>query len=306
MILLNVPIASFRATPSPRQAFTLVELLVVIAVIGLLVALLLPAIQASREAARRSSCLNNLKQIGIATAMHHDALNYLPAAWDLTAADSLGGQNRFQESAFLKLLPYLEEADQYVRYNPKVNINHPDNAGVISATIPVYLCPSMVPYDISSGAAAGSYAPSTGSTRADFYMEAITGKCLHNGAIIAYLPRTGQRLGMRSIADGTSRTFAFGEFDFFGGATADGPRWAGGYIIGTFGATWSPFNPDALPTDPAEYAKAAMAFRSDHPGGAHFLLVDGSAQFFEETTAPEVLNALATRDGGEILDATAK
>jgi prepilin-type N-terminal cleavage/methylation domain-containing protein/prepilin-type processing-associated H-X9-DG protein len=304
VIPLSSSIANFRETHR-RQAFTLVELLVVIAVIGLLVALLLPAIQASREAARRSSCLNNLKQIGIATAMHHDALKHLPSAWDLTAGDGLGGQNRFQESAFLRLLPYLEEADQYVRYNPKVNINHPDNAGVASATIPVYLCPSMAPYEITSGAAAGSYAPSTGSTRPDFYQEAVTAKCLHNGAIIVYL-RTGQRLSMRNITDGTSRTFAFGEFDFFGGSVADGPRWAGGYIIGTFGATWSPFNPDVLPDDPAEYAKAAMAFRSDHPGGAHFLMVDGSAQFFEETTAPEVLNALATRDGGEILDAAAK
>lgn len=288
------------------RGFTLVELLVVIAIIGLLVALLLPAIQAARESARRASCFNNLKQLGLAISMHHDVEKYLPPAWELTAGDSQGGQNRFQESVFVQLLPYLEEANQYVRYNPKVSINHADNAGVIGATIPIYLCPSMVPGEINSGGAAGSYAPSTGSTRPDLYLDVATGKCLHDGAIIAFPAGKGQRIGMRNITDGTSRTFAIGEFDFFGGATADGPRWAGGYLLGAFGATWGIFNPDTLPSDPAQYAKAVTAFRSDHSGGAHFLMVDGSAQFFEESTAPEILSALATRAGGEIIDAPAK
>ena len=296
----------WRSGSATRRAFTLIELLVVIAIVGLLVAILLPAIQAARESARRSSCLNNLKQIGMAILMHHDVERHLPPAWELTPGDSQGGHNRFQESVFVQLLPYLEEANQYVRYNPKVSIYHADNAGVIGSTIPVYLCPSMIPGEIDSGGAAGSYAPSTGSTRPDLYIDVATGRCLHNGSIIAVAVGSGDRIALRSITDGSSKTFAIGEFDFFGGATAGGPRWAGGYLLGAFGATWGTFNPETLPSDPAQYAKAVTAFRSDHPGGAHFLMLDGSAQYFEDATAPEVVSALATRAGGEIIDAATR
>ncbi len=294
-----------RSGPATRRAFTLIELLVVIAIIGLLLAILLPAIQAARESARRSSCLNNLKQIGMAISMHHDVKRHLPAAWELTTGDSQGGHNRFQESVFVQLLPYLEEANQYVRYNPQVSIYHADNAGVIGSTIPVYLCPSMGLVEINSGGEAGSYAPSTGSTRPDYYIDSTTGRSLHDGSIIAVTAR-GDRLALRNITDGSSRTFAIGEFDFFGGSTADGPRWAGGYLLGAFGATWGPFNPQSLPSDPALYAKTLSAFRSDHPGGAHFLMLDGSARYFDDATAPEVLSALATRAGGEIIDEATK
>src|SRR4051812_45809590 len=90
-----------------RIAFTLVELLVVIAIIGILVALLLPAIQAAREAARRSQCINNLKQIGVAVVNYEQSNKYLPpgACWEPGV--------RFGGSVFLHLLPYLEEAPLY-------------------------------------------------------------------------------------------------------------------------------------------------------------------------------------------------
>ena len=283
-----------------RAAFTLIELLVVVAIVGVLVALLIPAVQASRQAARRASCANNLKQIGAAIVMHHDVKNVLPPAWELDAADSTGGSSRFQESVLVRLLPYLEEANQYVRYNPDVNLYHADNEGVIESTIPVYLCPSMVYRTAGSRPAPGSYAACTGTERPDYYIDLATGRSLHNGSIIAVIGAS-DFLSFRHIIDGTSRTFAIGEFDYFSGAIDSGPQWAGGYVIGAFGATWGDFNPTQPPAEPSMYARAYTAFRSDHPGGAHFLLLDGSVHFVDDSISEVVLDALATRDRGEIV-----
>ena len=83
-----------------------------IAIIGILVALLLPAVQAAREAARRCSCSNHLKQIGLAVLLYEDTFNGLPTAWQLSDGDSEGSGDRFQESALVRLLPYLEQANQ--------------------------------------------------------------------------------------------------------------------------------------------------------------------------------------------------
>ena len=282
------------------RGFTLVELLVVIAIIGVLVGLLLPAVQAARESSRRSSCANNLKQIGLAMLMYHDANRGLPPAWRLTSEDKQGGSDRFQESVLVRLLPYLEEASQYTRYNPKVNILHADNAGVVGTTIPVYLCPSMV---LSSSrdadTAPGSYVASTGSTRPDLYIDVATKRCTHNGAIIAQL-EGASLVSIHRIIDGTSHTFAMGEFDDFGGAASDGPDWAGGYVVGAFGATAGAFNPATAPKDFSQYANTYTAFRSDHPGGAQFMMVDGSVHFVEESISKETYDAAATRAGQEL------
>lgn len=290
-----------RPPASRARAFTLVELLVVIAIIGILVALLLPAVQAAREAARRCSCSNHLKQIGLAVLLYEDTFNGLPAAWQLSDGDSEGSGDRFQESALVRLLPYLEQANQFTHYNPEVNVFHPDNDGVISTTIPVYLCPSMVlPAGGNSTAAHGSYVACTGTTRPDLYIDVRTHKCLHNGAIIAQL-KNEKLLPLRTIIDGTSHTFAIGEFDYFDGQSDSGPNWAGGYVVGAFGATHGEFNPRLPPDDYGQFANTHTAFRSDHPGGAQFLMVDGSVHFVTESITKEVYDASATREGGELV-----
>jgi len=116
-----------------RRAFTLVELLVVIAIIGVLVALLLPAVQAAREASRRIKCQNHLKQVGIACHNYHDVYNTLPP----------GDMNPNGASAICRLLPYIEQGNKYNQFNWNVSIhNDASNAAARTQDVPVFLCPS--------------------------------------------------------------------------------------------------------------------------------------------------------------------
>jgi len=162
-----------RRRPDPRRAFTLVELLVVIAIIGVLVALLLPAVQAAREAARRSQCTNNLKNIALACLNHHDAKNYFPQSipqWELdnwTAECSAGGSNAIASNVEAKpatdyngkgwivdILPYIEQAAAHRQivsnYNGLFFARASNGRGmgamavrdVVKTQLPILSCPS--------------------------------------------------------------------------------------------------------------------------------------------------------------------
>lgn len=126
-----------------RSAFTLVELLVVISIIGVLVGLLLPAVQAARESARRMSCANNLKQIALATQLHHDTFGYLPPARYQPGMEPLPGQDCGGTEAtwLVRILPYLEQSALAEQWNLTTSwYNHP--AEVREAVPDVFLCPS--------------------------------------------------------------------------------------------------------------------------------------------------------------------
>jgi prepilin-type N-terminal cleavage/methylation domain-containing protein len=129
--------------PCRRTAFTLVELLVVIAVIGVLVALLLPAVQSAREAARRMSCQNNLKQIALATHNYESALGAYPPSFCIQPGAVLSGNNG-SWSAQGRILPYIEQGSAYDRVQLDVAWDAPTNraTGVPIMRIPVYRCPS--------------------------------------------------------------------------------------------------------------------------------------------------------------------
>jgi prepilin-type N-terminal cleavage/methylation domain-containing protein/prepilin-type processing-associated H-X9-DG protein len=285
-----------------RHGFTLIELLVVIAVIGALIALLLPAVQAAREAARRMSCTNNLKQIGLATQSHHEATGSLPAARTVVDEDSTMAYG----STLLVLLPRIEQAAILVQYDPEAGILDSKNEHVATTRIPVYLCPSMVetrevPDFECSGefGAPGSYAISTGTKKTTQ---------THNGAIVR--PEEGP-IRIEDVTDGSSHTLMFGEFDFgleglpwlgCSPSRSDGcggrSQWAVGVHGGgwTWGSTLGKFNADHYVLGESY----AFGFRSDHPGGVNFVYVDGSVHFIENDVNHDVLDALATREGGEI------
>lgn len=296
---------------SRRSAFTLVELLVSIAIIGVLVALLLPAVQSAREAARRCSCRNNLKQIALATLNYHDTQDHLPPPKvlnpDGTARNSLGG-------TLVLLLPYLEEGNLYANYDLTQSIYSAQNTPVTTSTLPPYLCPSMrLPTTQASGGGptlgAGSYLISVRAAWLNF----VTYGTETNDGAFDNVPR-GLRysLALKNITDGTSNTLLIGEINYAFerqeappgiGDHAAGRReffsWPQGYPELAWGhmASTTP----RLFNNHTEYVNplSSRTYRSDHPGGVQFARLDGSVAFITDGSDPDVRAALVTRAGGE-------
>jgi prepilin-type N-terminal cleavage/methylation domain-containing protein len=279
--------------------FTIVELLVVIAIVGILVALLMPAVQAAREAARRMSCSNNMRQVGLALTNYESAYRKLPVG---------SIQSNFI-SGFASILPQLESGNTFLAYDFGLNYTHPSNARVSAQRIPTYLCPSMtIPRDVPIVAfevgAPSSYLLNEGT--AD-YMS------VNDGMFGLQWPDQGYRnrnLGMRDITDGTSSTIAMGEttYDFkdylwssTAGVLAGTPRygtarWIVGYPRIAMGTTRYPFNVHRMPN--------IGGYSSMHHGGGFFLFMDTSVRFFSEQTDPAVLSSISTRANGEIVNDT--
>lgn len=319
-----------RLTQPP--AFSLVELLAVIAIIGVLVGLLLPAIQAAREAARRCSCLNHLKQIGVATQLFHDIHQTLPPPKVLQGRGGLvavtgGGKSADQfstlGSVFVLLLPYLEENNRYENYDLSTSVKHSDNLDITGKPIDLYLCPSMaVPRDVPMTGcdevlAPGSYMISVGTD----YNSATNGAFMNPNAVTTGDPgaivETQYRLPLSHISDGTSNTLLIGEINYHvrgipwpiceGTEKWGDHAWAEGYWALSWGHIeyklfdklgFRSFNNIDRPVN----GNASLrVFRSDHPGGAQFVYLDGSVHFVPTEIDYQVLKALVTRAGEEIV-----
>ncbi|MCA9271018.1 MAG: DUF1559 domain-containing protein [Planctomycetales bacterium] len=292
--------------------------MVVIAIIGILVALLLPAVQAAREAARRMQCSNNLKQIGLALHTYHEANNTLPYGANFGSA--VGG------TWATMILPQLEQQNVYDQFDLTKKIWDPVNEAATKAVIPVYICPSdgkasdaLLGGRIQAGSqnAAKSmglwYPTSMGPTR-DGTSPSVS--CVYCGETpqvgsfccantsdygpdgVGVMDRYSQQpVDFSMIRDGLSNTFMAGETlprqCTFNGAHNHNFPIAGTTIpLNTFEST-----------DEATNSKwwSGCGFKSAHPGGATFLLCDGSVHFLPDSIDYRLYNELGTRAGGEVV-----
>ena len=325
--------------PSPRRGFTLIELLAVIAIIGVLIALLLPSVQSAREAARRVQCVNNLKQMGLALHGYHDALGAFPMGY--------AARGRFVDGATdttpgwgwgAMILPQLEQGPLFNAVNFGHAVDAPPNGTVARTSMAAYLCPSDInggPFAVLDASTPGNalalltpsgYAASVGDDMAD------TATGLNDDGLGNGMMYRNSAVRLADVTDGSSQTILVGERAW---ANAKG-AWAGVVANGTTrrGAsnrcprTGSAFYPAAtlvqahghlLNTD-TDQDGGLDDFSSMHPGGANFAFADGSVRFLKAVLrdsgkgaggatiyAPTslILQALTTRNGGEIISADA-
>jgi prepilin-type N-terminal cleavage/methylation domain-containing protein/prepilin-type processing-associated H-X9-DG protein len=288
--------------PRSRRGFTLVELLVVIAIIGILIALLLPAVQAAREAARRMQCSNNLKQIGLALHNYHDTNKCFPpgAFW---YEMNPNWSPLYRGSILIRLLPFVEQQPLYNLFDLKTDTDNQTDAGgelLAAKIVPVYVCPSDTGDVIfNNGPALHNYAASKGPTK---HIDNPGRPCSESDSWNQYalspyddptdfagpFCRLSVSTSMRDCTDGLSNTIYFGEVRRKC-ATHTQQGWSRSNDGNGLTSTQIPINYDSCDDTasngcghPANW-NTSLGFKSRHPGGAQFLLGDGSVHFLPET-----------------------
>ncbi|TWT35279.1 hypothetical protein KOR34_01670 [Posidoniimonas corsicana] len=318
------------------HAFTLVELLVVIAIIGVLIALLLPAVQAARESARRMQCVNHLKQWGLAMHLHHDTKRQLP----------IGAQGKLnvdfpRQTWVLHLWPFIEEVNLAAEVGPDTDLDTPPFSvpnsldGLSGQAVPMYRCPSDSGQDILSGyyqRRRGNYVVNWGNVpygdrfdRAELknlQLEFGEGEApfRHDNGD----PLSPVRTSFSKIVDGTSHTLLMAELLM--AQTSEDLDWRGDILndegllrfhtmmtpnspepdlvdsAGPSGKPWyvDTFDP-LMPVAPVAKRNQRCAARSRHTGGVNAALCDGSVDFFTDGVDRYYWAALGTMDGGEVV-----
>lgn len=308
-----------------RRAFTLVELLVVIAIIGILMALLMPAIQSARESGRKATCMNNIRQIQVANVAREQAQGAFPPGRDgcdginIDACANVPSTFRRGPSGFVHLLPHLEETILYrgidlnqgfwsaspEHPNAKAAQWYPQNLAAIRYQLPIMRCPSdqsertwtpiQTQFQDDLEAAVGSYAQCAG-TNGPPNIDAMANK-LHNTGVFRYVYETKAA----NVKDGLSKTIFLGEVAD-GHTRESANRWtAAGRHSDTLRTTLNPLNTPAgtgITTNLYGY-QTNGAFGSDHTGGAYFAFGDTHTVFIEDEIDAVIYNAIATRAGGE-------
>lgn len=288
-----------------RDGFTLVELLVVIAVIGVLISLLLPAVQSAREAARRTTCRNQLRQLGLGLLNYHDSLGSLPSGY-LYRAGPEGNHAGFGWGALT--LPFVEQVAVHREFQWDVAVWEPPNLVPRMRHLPGFLCPSDDRSDrrfVEMGdvkIAMGCYVASFGPGDMDANQTDRRGTFSRDS-----------RTRLKEITDGTAQTFLAGE-------RINGPfRRAGAHGVHVdYETTWAGAVREI--TDYSDDHGHMVMFQTGHTPnsvdsddrdisaphfqGAHFLLADGSVHFLTEAIAFPIYQALSTRAGEEAIELT--
>ncbi len=304
-----------------RTGFTLIELLVVIAIIAILIALLLPAVQQAREAARRSSCKNNLKQLGVALHNYHDVHGTLP----------IGAHAAWGHTWTLAILPQVEQTSLFDTMPTPFN----DSGCAVSAsctdarsrsiqqvsTTPVatFRCPSQPggarDSRTTNGLANRAVSSYLGNAGGDAQNDGLgaNGMADSNGLFNAVAMNSsspaGQVFRFRDVTDGLTQTLMVGEayhqhvddprcticdrFLFFSDSIDAGN---GGDFSEALGSTFHPVNTKA------GNAEAELAFGSFHTGGANFCLGDGSVKFYSDNVNIDLWRAIGSRSNGEVVN----
>ncbi|MEX0613716.1 MAG: DUF1559 domain-containing protein [Pirellulales bacterium] len=304
---MNLWNATKPSAPGPHaklSGFTLIELLVVITIIGVLIGMLLPAVQAARESARRSSCSNNLRQLGIALHEYHNVKKRFPPGARLHDLP-----NQRSISWRVIILRQMEESALYERSDPE-----PDGGaaswGGETIAISTYLCPS-VPWPATL-AKPSHYSGVMGAGLGNYRMNLISscGDVFTDGVLYP-----DSRTRIAEIEDGTSHTLAIGERVYsIVWNWMEGANWSGmppTRICTNAASNVSyPINDnryyvgDSSAPDPALKVVALndLFFGSLHTGGAQFCFADGSVRMLSDTMNFAVFQAMATINGREIYD----
>ncbi len=264
--------------------FTLIELLVVIAIISILMALLLPAVHAAREAARRVQCKNNLMQLGLALHNYEMAFGCLPPGTVDQASPVLSTPDGYKMGWIGQLLPFVEQQNLFQQVNFTVGAFHPDNRMVAGTALAVLQCPSDPARSMKSGSSATS-------NYAGIYNDVekpIDADC--NG--VMYL---NSSVRYEQITDGASNTLLLGE------KLRDADRL--GWLAGTRDTlrNVSGINGTGPKLQPAGDGDPSVAggLSAHHNGGVQVVLADGSVRFLSQNMSQSVLNLIANRHDGE-------
>ena len=322
---------------SRRAAFTLIELLVVIAIIGILIALLLPAVQKIREAAANLQCRNNLHQIGLALHNYHDANGAFPPGHEAhktnpkapnNPAPNDGSDAWYYANWAIYLLPYIEQDNLYRLYDNRFINADPVNQPVIQTYVKVYSCPSDVNGNQiltpdTAGKGAGGVKFMTGSYRgmagvncdgfdqwAGYPSEVVVNQRVCpgvRGLLHSYDDWSGLKTEtFNTISDGTSNTLAVGER-----STRTHPGrttfWADSFnlysLSGAYNQSYSLWNDyDACTNVPGvDVARCKYGWGSFHPAGINFVFCDGHVLSISTNINMNVFVALATIANGEVI-----
>ncbi|MFO0428272.1 MAG: DUF1559 domain-containing protein [Planctomyces sp.] len=266
-----------RSTSPPgssviRSGFTLIELLVVIAIMSLLISLLLPAVQAARESARRIQCQSNLKQLSLGLQNFHSTNNRFPAG-------KLGFSS-LDHSWCTFLLPYLDQAQLADRYDLEKAWDDPNgNAELSETNLIIFRCPSTQIEFVGSS----DYCGITGGSLGGLPLGNGRYEAIGSGVLVTVDETTPTYVGIRDVTDGTSNTICIAES---AGREQEG-RWASGN------------NLQATDVNPINTPGKLFSF---HSSGVFASRADGSVTLLSTNMDVSVLGALSTRNGGEVVN----